>query len=347
MKKITLLILGIVGGLILAMLLRSFFTQSAARTTHDVIRVGHMTNVTHLQAMIGRNRGDFEKAFGPEVKIEWKVFTAGASMMTALLAGELDLVYVGPNPAVNAYLRSEGEAIRVLAGATTGGSGLVARADFMCRTQQDFNGKRVATPEIGNTQDVACRFWLKEGGMLPREKGGEVSVVPASGADQRTLLLQNKIDAAWVAEPWLSRLIHEAGARLVIDERDLWPDRKYITTLLAVRKDYLDRHPDRVKRWLEVHIALTDWIRTHPEEAAKLANDQFQQITTRKLSPAVLQDAMSRIEVISDPLESTLQEQARRAYEIGFLGKVPPRLDGLVDRSLLNEVKGEEARSKK
>ncbi|MBZ5513724.1 MAG: ABC transporter substrate-binding protein, partial [Acidobacteriia bacterium] len=189
-----------------------------------VVRAGHFPNITHSQGVIGQANGWFEKALSPAARVEWKVFNAGPSAIEALFAGALDLTYIGPNPAITGYVRSQGEALRIVAGATSGGAALVVRTDSGIQKPEDFHGKKVASPQLGNTQDVALREWLLAHGLQSREKGGDVQVIPIANPDQLTLFMKKEIDGAWAPEPWASRLINEAGGRLFLDERTLWPN---------------------------------------------------------------------------------------------------------------------------
>src|SRR5689334_24918840 len=184
--------------------------------------------------MVGKGNGWFDKAMGPQVKVQWTTFNAGPSAIEALFAGAIDLTYVGPNPALTGYIKSQGEALRVVAGACSGGAGLVVRGDSGIQKPEDFHGKRVASPQLANTQDIALRAWLRSKGLKLREKGGDIQVLPIANADQLNLFQKKQLDAAWAPEPWVSRLIHDANGRLFLDERDLWPNRQFATTLLVV-----------------------------------------------------------------------------------------------------------------
>src|SRR5882762_3913513 len=220
-----------------------------AQQKPTVLRVGYFPNITHAQALVGRANGQFEKTLGAGVQIEWKAFNAGPSAIEALFANAIDLTYVGPNPAVTGYVRSQGEAVRVIAGAASGGASLVVREGSGIKSASDFHGKKVATPQQGNTQDVALRAWLRANGLKPREKGGDVQVLPITNADQFTLFLKGQLDAAWAPEPWAARLVHEAGGRIFLDERDLWPNREFVITDLIIRPKFLKEHPDVVKNF--------------------------------------------------------------------------------------------------
>ena len=302
------------------------------------VRVGAFPNITHAQAMIGKANGWFEKALGPGAKIDWKSFNAGPSAIEALFAGAIDMTYVGPNPAINGYVRSNGEALRIIAGATSGGAALVVRSDSGITKIEDFHGKRIASPQLGNTQDVALRAWLKTNGLKPRDKGGDVEVMPIANPDQLTLFIKKEIDGAWAPEPWASRLVHEANGRVFLDERSIWPDGQFLTTELVVSTKFLQSHPEIVKQWLAAHVDLTDWIDAHPAEAKQILNQQIQKETGKALSPAVLDDAYGRLQVTSEPLRGPLLRAAQLAFDAGFLGRQMPDLSRLYDLTLLNQV---------
>lgn len=303
-----------------------------------VVRVGAFPNITHAQAMVGKANGAFEKALGSEAKIAWTSFNAGPSAIEALFSGAIDMTYVGPNPTISGYLRSNGEAVRVIAGAASGGAALVVRNDSGINKPEDFHGKKVGSPQLGNTQDVALRAWLKAHGMKPTDKGGDVQVIPLANPDQLTMFLQKQLDASWAPEPWATRLIHEGNAHLFLDERDLWPDLQFVVTNLIVSPKFLREHPDVVKKWLTAHVELTDWINAHLPEAKTILNGQIQKETGKALAPAILDEAFGRLQITYDPLRSSLVTSAKSAFEAGFLGKQLPDLSSLYDLNLLNQV---------
>jgi len=310
-------------------------------SAQTVVRVGAFPNITHPQAMVGKNEGWFEKSLGSGVKIEWKSFNAGPSAIEALFAGALDITYIGPNPAITGYVRSHGEALRVVAGATSGGAALVVRNDSGIQKPEDFHGKRVASPQMGNTQDVALRAWLKAHGMKSTDKGGDVSVMPMANPDQLTLFQKKELDAAWAPEPWATRLIKEGNGHLFLDERDLWPKGQFVSAHIIVSTKFLKEHPDVVKNFIRAHVELTDWINGHLPEAKKMLNAQIQVETGKALSSALLDEAFGRLQVTYDPLRSSLLNSAHSAFEAGFLGKTMPDLSSLYDLTLLNQVLAE------
>ena len=317
---------------------------AVAQSTSAVIRVGAFPNITHAQAMVGKANGWFDKAMGSQVKIQWTSFNAGPSAIEALFAGAIDMTYVGPNPAINGYVRSNGEALRVIAGAASGGASLVVRNDSGINRLEDFHGKRVASPQFGNTQDVALRNWLKNNGLKTNDKGGDVRIVPMANPDQLTLFLRKDLDAAWAPEPWATRLIHEGNGRLFVDERSLWPNGQFVIGLLVVNTKFLSAHPDLVKNWIRANIDLTDWINAHPADARKLLNEQIQRETGKSFAPDVLSEAFSRMQVTYDPLHAALMTAAKQAFDDGFLGRQMPDLSNLYDLTLLNEALAEKKR---
>ena len=263
--------------------------------------------------------------------------------MEALLSGSLDMTYIGPNPALTGYIRSQG-AVRVIAGAVSGGASLVVRNNAGIQKPSDFQGKRVATPQLGNTQDVALRHWLRQNNLKTTEKGGNVQVIPIAPADQMTTFLQKQMDAAWAPEPWATRLILEANCRRYLDERDLWPNHQFTAGELVASTKFLQQQPALVRAWVKAHVELTDWINAHKTEATQAANAELLQETHKRLSDAVLQQAFSRLDVTYDPLRSSLLTSAQYEFEERFLGHSMPDLSGLFNLSILNSVLAEKKR---
>lgn len=294
--------------------------------------------------MVGKANGYFDKAVGSNVKLDWKSFNAGPSAIEALYAGAIDMTFIGPNPTITGYTRSNGQALKVVAGAASGGASLVVRNDAGINQPSDFHGKKVASPQLGNTQDVSLRAWLKANGMKPLDKGGDVQIMPMANPDQLTLFVKKELDAAWAPEPWATRLIREGNGRLFLDERTLWPKGQFIITNLIVSTKFLQEHPDVVKNFIRANVELTDWINGHLPEAKKVINDQILKETGKALKPAIIDEAFTRMEVTYDPLRNTLLTSAHSAFDAGFLGKQLPDLSGLYDTTLLNQVLAEKGK---
>jgi NitT/TauT family transport system substrate-binding protein len=302
----------------------------------EKIRIGYFPNITHSQALIGIPRGDFQQALG-SVEIETAVFNAGPSVIEALFAGKLDLAYIGPNPAINGYVQSQGKALRVVAGATSGGAAFVVRPAAGIHTLSDLAGKKIASPQLGNTQDVALRAYLVSHGLNSTENGGNVQIIPTANSLILDLMRQDQIDGAWVPEPWASRLIVDAGAELFLDERTIWPDGKFVTANIIVSTEYLRDHPDVVKTWLATHVDITLWEQSHPEEAMQLANAAIEDLTGKPLGADILTMAWARMDVTYDPICSSLYRSSENAYDAGFL-KSEPDLSSIYDLDILNAV---------
>jgi NitT/TauT family transport system substrate-binding protein len=320
------------------LLLTLFCFFSCTKAEEIKIRVGYFPNITHSQAIVGIVNGAFQKELGDNVKIETKVFNAGPSVIEAMFAGELDLAYIGPNPAINGYIKSDGEALRIIAGATSGGAALVVRKDSGIKKAEDFHGKKIASPQLGNTQDVALRAWLNDHGMVLSEKGGDVEVAPVKNPDQLTLFLNKHIDGAWTVEPWVSRLIKEGNGEVFLEESSLWPNGEYVTANIIVSKKFLDNRPNIVKKWIKVHVELTFWINEHLDEAKAIINKELEKLTGAALSQDVLDSSFSRLKITYDPVKNSLFTSTKWAFEQGFLGEEEPHLSGIYDLSILNEV---------
>ena len=333
-----------IAGTIIAIVIASSLMQnSGLQTSHQVatsantLRIGYFPNINHAQAVIGLGNGDFQRNLG-NVKIETQVFNAGPSAIEALFANRIDVTYVGPNPAINGYLKSDGQDLRIIAGATSGGAVFVIRNDSGIETTQDFAGKKFASPQLGNTQDVALRAYLIKNGYKTSENGGNVQVIPAKNPDILTMMVKKDIDGAWVPEPWGAILVKEANGKIFLDERDLWPGGKFVTALIVVRTDYLENHPDVIKKLLEAHVDETIWISNNREEAIRIFNEQNEKLTGKTIPVEELQEAFSRMEVTYDPVKSSLYKSADDAYDLGFLGDKKPDLSNIFDLKLLNEV---------
>src|ERR671914_704956 len=323
------------------------------------LRIGYFPNLNHAQAVIGLQQdGDFQKILNinssnttKNVEVESYVFNAGPSAIEALFGGQIDVAYVGPNPAINGYLASNGQDLRVISGAASGGASFVIRNDSGIKSVNDLGGKKFASPQLGNTQDVSLRKYLVDNGFNTVDNGGNVTVVPVTPADILTLMLKNEIDGAWVPEPWATRLVKEANARIFVDVRELWsPDGKFVTANIIARTDYLNENPDIVKQFLQAHINKTIWINENKDQEVITAfNGALKKITGKTIPDDEIRDALTRLEFTSDPVEESLFKIADNAYELGYLdnGKSKSDLSNIFDLTILNDIlagMGEKAR---
>jgi len=299
------------------------------------LRLGFFPNITHATALVGVKDGIFAAKLGPNVKLETKTFNAGPAAVEALFGDAVDATYVGPNPAVNAFIRSKGKAIRIVSGATSGGAFLVVKPAITDAAQ--LRGTKVASPQLGGTQDVALRAWLKSNGLrADSDGGGDVHVVPQPNPQTLETFKSGAISAAWVPEPWASRLIAEGGGKVLVDERDLWPDGQYVTTQLVVATKFLARHPDVVERLLEGQVAANDAVNADPAGARKAANDMIEKLTQKRLSDAVITSAWAHLTFTNDPIASSLTKSAADAKAVGLIDRSD--LTGIYDLSILNQI---------
>jgi NitT/TauT family transport system substrate-binding protein len=299
------------------------------------LHLGYFPNVTHASAIVGVEGGIFQQKLGDNVKLDTSTFNAGPQVIEALNSGALDASYIGPNPAINAYAQSGGEAIRIVSGATSGGAFLVVKPDI--KSAKDLEGKKVASPQLGNTQDVALRTWLKKKGLkTDTAGGGDVSILPQDNAQTLDLFKQGDIDGAWVPEPWATRLVQEGGGKVLVDERTLWPKGRYVTTQLIVRTDFLKDHPDAVKRLLEGQVASNNFIKTDPQRAQQLVGQGIDRATGKPLAADVIAASFQNLAFTNDPIASSLRKSAKDAEAVGLLKAV--NLKGIYNLKLLNQV---------
>ena len=299
------------------------------------IRLGYFPNLTHAPALVGLKKGLFATALGPDVTLETHAFNAGGDAVTAILSSSIDVTFVGPNPTTNAFAQSHGQAIRVIAGSTSGGAQLVVRPGISSIAA--LKGKKIADPQLGGTQDVALRWFLQNHGFkTDTAGGGDVSILPQDNAQTLTAFKQGKIDGAWVPEPWASRLVIEGNGAVLVDERDLWPQGKFDTTNLIARTSFLRAHPKRVKALLDGLYESISYLSSNPTEAQKVSNDALGDLTGRKLAAGVVSAAWPHMTFTVDPLADTLKASADHAHAVGLLGAVDLR--GLYDLTLLDQV---------
>jgi NitT/TauT family transport system substrate-binding protein len=304
----------------------------------NTLRIGYFPNINHAQAVIGLGRGDFQNALGDNVQVTTQIFNAGPPAIEALFANQIDVAYIGPNPAINGYVQSNGEALRIISGAASGGAVFVVRNDSGINSPQDLANKKFSSPQLGNTQDVALRKYLLDNGYNTKENGGNVEIIPAKTADIVLLMIKKDIDGAWIPEPWGAKLIKEANAKVLVDERDLWPDGQFISAHIIARTDYIERNPDIIKKLLNAHIDMTAWINDNRDGALQIFNAELNKLMGQTIPEDELREGISRIKLTHDPIKESLFKAANDAYDIGFLGKTRPELSEIYDVNILNEV---------
>jgi NitT/TauT family transport system substrate-binding protein len=293
------------------------------------LRLGYFPNVTHAAALIGLEKGLFSKELGA-TKLTPTSFNAGPDEVSALLGDSLDVGFIGSGPTINAFAKSKGEAIRLIAGATSGGAQLVTRNDIS--KPEDLVGKTVVTPQLGNTQDVALKKWLSDKGLA-----GKVTVTNLENAQTLDTFKKGDVQAAWLPEPWSSRLVLEAGAKVLLDEKDLWPEGRFPSTVVIVRTAFLKDHPQTVQALLRGLVAAVDYAAANKTDAQAAVNNQLKAITGKALGDNVIQRAWSGIELTFDPLAGRFPQLSKDSVTAGITKEETP-LGGLVDLSALNTV---------
>jgi len=307
MKRLRCLVAGVI-----------LFSTVAGAVDAQTIRFGHFPNVTHAQGVIAhafsrQGKGWFEERLGPGVKIEWYTYNAGPSAMEAIFARSLDLTYVGPNPALNAHLKSNGAEIRIISGAATGGAALLVGGDGKITKPADFRGKKIATPQLGNTQDISCRAWLKAQGFKITMTGGDATILPTANPDQMALFMRGGVDAVWTVEPWVTRLEREAKAKVFLNETDV------ITTWLAASAKFLSEQRELAKKIAQANVELTQWMQEHPEEAQKMLIAELKEETRASFAPEIIADSWKRIKFTADIPRNFVDKAVKDAQDAGFL----------------------------
>ena len=308
---------------------------SAPNGATVTLRLGYFANITQAPALVGLKSGLFVDALGSRATLKISVFNAGPEAVEALFAGAIDAAFIGPNPAINAYSRSGGRALRIVSGSTSGGAFLVVSHDVS--SVGDLEGKTVASPQLGSTQDVAVRSWLaSQGYTTDGSGGGTIAVVPQANADALTAFKQGQIAGAWVPEPWATRLILEGGGHVLVDERDLWPSGTYPTTQLVVSTQFLRDHPDQVDALLEGLVASVDLIAADPKASHEMTNEAIADVVGKPLTATVLAAGFKNLTFDVDPHPASLLQSARHAHAVGLLDSVD--VSGILDLSILNRV---------
>jgi len=311
-------------------------TTTAKKADPVTLRLGYFPNVTHAAAIVGVEKGIFADKLGPDVNFKTSIFNAGGAATEALFSGAIDATYVGPNPAINAFAKSKGEAIRIIAGATSGGASLVVKPNI--NSAADLKGLKVATPQLGNTQDVALRAWLLSQGLkTDAQGGGDVKITPQDNGQTLDTFKSGVIAGAWVPEPWATRLVKEGGGKVLVDERSLWPGGQFVTTHLIVSTSFLKAHPDVVERLIAGHMAATDFVNQNPAEAQDVVNGGIAKVTGQAMNVDTIKAAWPNMAFTFDPIASSLHKGADDAKKVGLLA-ADTKLDGIYDLTILNKL---------
>ncbi|MFZ8936934.1 MAG: ABC transporter substrate-binding protein [Nitrosopumilaceae archaeon] len=326
--KIGSAILGGIGVILVAIAI-GMVAGSGSDANDKNLRVAFFPNIGHAIPVVGMEKGIFEDNLGNATSIEPKLFDSGPQVIESLYANSIDIAYVGPGPAINGFLKSENHDVVILSGAASGGASFIVHPDSEINSADDFAGKRIAAPQIGNSQDVSLRNYLSENGLKPFEKGGSVIVLNISNPDIYTLFTKGEIDGAWVPEPWATILVQELGGQRLFFEEELWPQEKFASVLLIGRQEYVQNNPEIISNWLESHEQTVNWINQNPQETRIIFNDFMQNHMGQSLSDDVIDEALVNLEITTDPIDDSIYTFAKRADSLGYLGRDGYSLDGI------------------
>ena len=309
---ITVIILGSVAGV---------FLSSNTNSDENNLRIAYFPNIGHAIPIVGMEMGFFSEKINPNVEIQSRIFDSGPQVIESLFANSVDIAYVGPGPAINGFLNSENNNVRILSGAASGGASFIVHPNSEINFASDFAGKKIAAPQIGNTQDVSLRNYLSENNLKTAEKGGSVIVYNIANPDIYTLFVKGDIDGAWVAEPWATILETELDGHRLFVEDDLWPDKQFASVLLIANIDYVEKNPEIISNFLLSHHETVKWINDNPVETRNIFNSFLKSHLGQSLSDDIVDISLSHIEITSDPIPDSVYSFAEQANILGYLGR--------------------------
>ena len=315
--------------------------SSTSESNENKIRIAYFPNIGHAIPIIGMEKGFFETSMENTTKIETRVFDSGPQAIESLFANSIDLAYVGPGPAINGFLNSENHNVKILAGAASGGASFIVHPESEINSASDFDGKKIAAPQIGNTQDVSLRHYLSEHGLKTADKGGSVIVYNIPNPDIYTLFVKGDIDGAWVAEPWATILETELNGKRLFHEEELWPNHEFASVLLIANADYVEKNPVVISNFLDSHYQTVTWINQNPIDTRIVFNDFLNSHLGQPLSDAVVDVALSNLVITGDPLPDSIHSFAEKADTLGYLGRNGYDLSGIFYYFDTNSIEGE------
>ena len=317
-------------------------TQSSLDDSQNKIRVAFFPSIVHVVPIVGMETQTFADNFGGDLNIEIKVFDSGPQVIESIFSNSVDVAYVGPGPVINGFLKSDGKDLKILASAANGGASFIIQKNSGLESIENYSGKRVAAPQISNTQDVSLRHYLAENGLKPAEKGGDVFVLNISNPDIYTLFAKGDIDGAWVPEPWATMLVEELDGVRLFDENEIWPENKFSSVLLIGRSDYIEKNPEIIKSWIDANEKTVQWINKNPDESKNLYNKFMMGHMGKTLPEKIVQESFSKIMITSEPVENSIYTFAERANSLGYLGRDGYSLDGIFHHENISVTSNEE-----
>ena len=318
------------------------FTQSSVNYSENNIRVAFFPSVVHAVPIIGMETQTFANNLNADLDIQVKIFDSGPQVIESIFSNSVDIAYVGPGPVINGFLKSDGNDLKILAGAASGGASFVIQKNSGLDLIENYSGKRIAAPQISNTQDVSLRHYLAENGLITAEKGGDVFVLNIANPDIYTLFAKGDIDGAWVPEPWATMLVEELDGVRLFDENKFWPENQFSSVLLIGRSDYIEKNPEIIKKWINANEKTVQWINNHPNESKILYNEFLKSYMGRTLPQNIVEKSFSKIMITSEPLENSIHTFAERADALGYLGRDGYTLDGIFYHENISVTSNEE-----
>ena len=339
MKILGMAVSGIVVIVAIAITITSF--SDFDQINQDKIRVAFFPSIGHIIPIVGLEEKIFEKGIGEEKQIETKLFDSGPQVIESIFSGSIDVAYVGPGPIINGFLKSDGKDIKILSGAASGGASFIIQPNSGLESLENFDGKRIASPQISNSQDVSLRHYLESHGLKSVENGGTVFVLNISNPDIYTLFAKGDIDGAWVPEPWATILVQELDGIRLFNEEKLWPNEEFASVLLIVRTEYLENNPETIQKWVESHEKIVTWINSNPEKSKSLFSSFLIDYMGKSLPTKIIDESFSNITITSDPIKNSVIIFAERADSLGYLGRDGYNLDGIFYNAVLNVNNGD------
>ena len=339
MKILGMAVGGIVVIVAIAITIISF--SDSDQINQDKIRVAFFPSIGHIIPIVGLEEKIFEKGIGEEKQIETKLFDSGPQVIESIFSGSIDVAYVGPGPIINGFLKSDGKDIKILSGAASGGASFIIQPNSGLESLENFDGKRIASPQISNSQDVSLRHYLESHGLKSVEKGGTVFVLNISNPDIYTLFAKGDIDGAWVPEPWATILVQELDGIRLFNEEKLWPNEEFASVLLIVRTEYLENNPETIQKWVESHEKTVTWINSNPDKSKSLFSSFLIDYMGKSLPTKIIDESFSNITITSDPIKNSVIIFAERADSLGYLGRDGYNLDGIFYNAVLNVNNGD------
>ncbi|HSG84004.1 MAG: ABC transporter substrate-binding protein [Nitrosopumilus sp.] len=339
MKTKSILAAGIAGIILLSVL--GVTLNSNNSSNENKLRIAYFPNIGHSIPIVGMEKEFFQASVGNSTLIETRVFDSGPQAIESLFANSIDLAYVGPGPAINGFLNSENHNVKILAGAASGGASFIAHPESQIISPSDFAGKKIAAPQIGNTQDVSLRHYLSENGLKPAEKGGSVVIYNIPNPDIYTLFVKGEIDGAWIAEPWATILETELNGKRLFYEEELWPNQEFASVLLIANANYVKENPMVIANLLDSHRDTVTWINQNPVETRIIFNDFLKSHLGQPLSDNVVDIALSNLVITDDPLPDSVHSFAEKADALGYLGRNGYDLSGIFYYSDTNSLEGD------